>query len=317
MMNEYTNSTTIVSAIGLTEQSRQDLLNLGALGWSESDIAAYFGWDETLLHAECADPNSEISKILLRGRLQKRAEIEVRLMTDAVGGNLTAAKQFSEIMRDRSFQLSKLDIFGGPADEGAFQRIQDYIAKGCPGTLSENEQRYIDLLVMVYSIDGQYGKRKTIRFLTRPPFGFSYQRASDIYAEAVEMFFADRKVSKDALRAKMADQFDTLYALTMASAKTPKDYEIAANILAQKGKIQRLEQDEPIVLPAAQYQKRFRLLSLTPEVIGLTPANRDVMAAQIDSLLEPDSVKRRLRMEAGIEDVDIVEILGNVVQEEN
>ena len=308
---------TTVSGIGLTEAIRENLLHLGALGWPESDIAAFFGWDEALLRDECANPDSEIAKLLARGRLQKRAEIEIRLMQDAVGGNLTAAKQFAEIMRDRSFQLSKLDIFGGPADEGAFERLQEYIASGSPGTLSENEQRYIDLLVLIYSMDGQHGKRKTIRFLTRPPFGFTYNRASDLYAEAVEMFFANRKVSKDALRAKMADQFDTLYALTMAAAKTPKDYEIAANILAQKGKIQRLDQDDPVVLPADQYQKRFRLLSLTPEVIGLTPANRDVLAAQIDSTLEPDSVKRRLRMEAGIEDVDIIEILENVVQEES
>lgn len=316
-MNASSNSMTTVSGIGLTEEIRENLLHLGALGWPESDIAVFFGWDEALLRAECANPDSEIAKLLARGRLQKRAEIEVRLMQDAVGGNLTAAKQFAEIMRDRSFQLSKLDIFGGPADEGAFERLQEYIASGSPGTLSENEQRYIDLLVLIYSMDGQHGKRKTIRFLTRPPFGFTYNRASDLYAEAVEMFFANRKVSKDALRAKMADQFDTLYALTMAAAKTPKDYEIAANILAQKGKIQRLDQDDPVVLPADQYQKRFRLLSLTPEVIGLTPANRDVLAAQIDSTLEPDSVKRRLRMEAGIEDVDIIEILENVVQEES
>lgn len=316
-MNAFSNSMTTVSGIGLTEAIRENLLHLGALGWPESDIAAFFGWDEALLRDECANPDSEIAKLLARGRLQKRAEIEIRLMQDAVGGNLTAAKQFAEIMRDRSFQLSKLDIFGGPADEGAFERLQEYIASGSPGTLSENEQRYIDLLVLIYSMDGQHGKRKTIRFLTRPPFGFTYNRASDLYAEAVEMFFANRKVSKDALRAKMADQFDTLYALTMAAAKTPKDYEIAANILAQKGKIQRLDQDDPVVLPADQYQKRFRLLSLTPEVIGLTPANRDVLAAQIDSTLEPDSVKRRLRMEAGIEDVDIIEILENVVQEES
>lgn len=316
-MSVSSNSTTTVSGIGLTEEIRENLLILGALGWPEADIAAFFGWDEAALHVECENPDSEIARLLNRGRLQKRAEIEIRLMQDAVGGNLTAAKQFAEIMRDRSFQLSKLDIFGGPADEGAFERIQEYIASGSPGTLSENEQRYIDLLVMIYSMDGQYGKRKTIRFLTRPPFGFTYNRASDLYAEAVEMFFANRKVSKDALRAKMADQFDTLYALTMAAAKTPKDYEIAANILAQKGKIQRLDQDDPVVLPPEQYQKRFRLLSLTPEVIGLAPANRDVLAAQIDSTLEPDSVKRRLRMEAGIEDVDIIEILENVVQEES
>lgn len=316
-MNEFSNSTTNVSGIGLTEEIRETLLNLGALGWPEDDIAVYFGWDRAILHNECANPDSEISKILLRGRLQKRAEVEIRLMKEAIGGNLTAAKQYADIVRDKSFQLSKLDIFGGPADEGAFQRIQDYIASGCPGTLSEKEQLYIDLLVMIYSLDGQYGKRYTIRFLTRKPFCLSYQRASDMYAEAVELFFSNRKVSKEALRAKMADQFDTLYSLAMSAAKTPKEYEMAANILAQKAKIQRLDQEDPEVLPPAQYQKRFRLLSLTPEVIGLPPANRDVMAAQIDSILEPGSVKKRLRMEAGIEDVDIVELLENVVQEED
>lgn len=99
-------------------------------------------------------------------------------MNDAIGGNLTAAKQFNDIMRDKSFEVSKLDIFGGPADEEAFERIQNYIAKGCPGTLSGNEQLYIDLLVMIYSLDGQHGKRKTIRFLTQKPFGFSYEKAA-------------------------------------------------------------------------------------------------------------------------------------------
>lgn len=315
-MNTSTISTPTVSKIGLTEENREDLLRLGALGWENADIASYFGWDEHDFLTECSNHDSEIAKLLNRGRLQKRAEIEIRLMNEAVGGNLTAAKQFSEVMRDRSFRISKLDIFGGPADEGAMQRIQEYISNGCSRDLSKDEQLYIDLMIIIYSLDGQHGKRKTIKFLTRPPFGFTYQRASDMYAEAIEMFFADRRVSKDALRAKMADQLDSLYSATIASARTPKDYEIAANILAQKAKLQRLDQEDPVVLPAAQYQKRFRLLSLDPASIGLPPANRDVMAAQIDSMLEPDKVKRRLRMESGIEDVDIIEILENV-QEEN
>ena len=155
------------SEIVLTDDQRETLMSLGALGWSEDDIAVYFGWDKRLLHSLTVDPDSEISVLLLRGRLQNRAKIEIRLMNDAIGGNLTAAKQFSDIMRDKSFEVSKLDIFGGPADEGAFERIQNYIAKGCPGTLSGNEQLYIDLLVMIYSLDGQHGKRKTIRFLCR------------------------------------------------------------------------------------------------------------------------------------------------------
>ena len=70
------------------------------------------------------------------------------------------------------------------------------------------------------------------------------------------------------------------------------------------------------MLPPSQYQKQFRVLSLTPESIGLPPANRDILAAQIDSLGLDSSVRRRLRMEAGIDDVEIIELLEDVVQEE-
>ena len=134
------------SEIVLTDEQRETLMSLGALGWNDDDIAVFFGWDKRLLRSLTADPDSEISVLLLRGRLQNRAKIEIRLMNDAIGGNLTAAKQFNDIMRDKSFEVSKLDIFGGPADEEAFERIQNYIAKGCPGTLSGNEQLYICLL---------------------------------------------------------------------------------------------------------------------------------------------------------------------------
>lgn len=195
------------SEIVLTDEQRETLMSLGALGWNDDDIAVFFGWDKRLLRSLTADPDSEISVLLLRGRLQNRAKIEIRLMNDAIGGNLTAAKQFNDIMRDKSFEVSKLDIFGGPADEEAFERIQNYIAKGCPGTLSGNEQLYIDLLVMIYSLDGQHGKRKTIRFLTQKPFGFSYEKAAGLYAEATEMFFANRKVSKGGFAGEICRTF--------------------------------------------------------------------------------------------------------------
>lgn len=317
MMKESTTSMKTVSAIGLTEEDRANLLKLGALGWSEKDIAVFFGWDKDLFHIEYSNPDSEISLLLLRGRLQERAKVEMKLLADAQGGNLTAVKELSAVMRDNSFQLSKLDLFGGPDDEGVIERIQSYIQGGAKTDLSRNEQIYIDLLVMIYSLDGQFGKRNTIRFLTRKPFGFTYERAANLYAEAIEMFFSSRQVSKEAMRAKLADQLDTLHAAAVSSARSTKDYEIAANILYQKAKVLRLDQQDPEVLPATQYTRQYRLLSLSPESIGLPPANRDVLAAQINALGLTENVTKRLRMEAGIEDVDILEHLSNVVQEES
>lgn len=283
---------------------------LASLGWPDCDI----------FKSEGIRPDSvtdEIRNAIEQGRLRKRADMEIAIARAAATGQPEAVKQYNEIVRDKSFSLSKLDLFGGPETQGSFERIQDYVASGCKGDLSQKEQIYIDLLTMIYSLDGQFGKRKTIRFLTSKPFNFSYEQASNMYAEAVEMFFANRKVSKDAMRAKMADQYDTLYSLAMQNARTTKDFEIAAGILSKKAQVLQLDKDDPEVLPAENYQKQFRVLSLSPEVIGLPRANRDELARQIEGIVAPEAVKKRLRVDAGIDDLDVVKMLDDGLQEES
>ena len=292
------------------DDSLDRIAYLAALGWPDNEIFISEGIDEKSVP-------EEVREAIEHGRLKKRADIEIAVARAAASGTPEAVKQFNEVVRDKSFSLSKLDLFGGPEAEGAFERIQDYIAGGSRGNLSQKEQVYIDLLTMIYSLDGQWGKRRTIKFLTSKPFSFSYEQASNMYAESIEMFFANRKVSKQAMRAKMADQYDTLYALAMQNARTTKDFEIAAGILSSKAKVLRLDQDDPQQLPAENYSKQFRVLSLSPEVIGLPRANRDELARQIDGIVAPEAVKKRLRVDAGIDDLDIVKFMDNVAQEES
>lgn len=292
------------------DDSLDRIAYLAALGWPDNEIFISEGIDEKSVP-------EEVREAIEHGRLKKRADIEIAVARAAASGTPEAVKQFNEVVRDKSFSISKLDLFGGPEDQGAFERIQDYIAGGSRGNLSQKEQVYIDLLTMIYSLDGQWGKRRTIKFLTSKPFSFSYEQASNMYAESIEMFFANRKVSKDAMRAKMADQYDTLYALAMQNARTTKDFEIAAGILSSKAKVLRLDQDDPQQLPAENYSKQFRVLSLSPEVIGLPRANRDELARQIDGIVAPEAVKKRLRVDAGIDDLDIVKFMDNVAQEES
>lgn len=292
------------------DDSLDRIAYLAALGWPDNEIFISEGIDEKSVP-------EEVREAIEHGRLKKRADIEIAVARAAASGTPEAVKQFNEVVRDKSFSISKLDLFGGPEDEGAFERIQDYIAGGSRGNLSQKEQVYIDLLTMIYSLDGQWGKRRTIKFLTSKPFSFSYEQASNMYAESIEMFFANRKVSKEAMRAKMADQYDTLYALAMQNARTTKDFEIAAGILSSKAKVLRLDQDDPQQLPAENYSKQFRVLSLSPEVIGLPRANRDELARQIDGIVAPEAVKKRLRVDAGIDDLDIVKFMDNVTQEES
>lgn len=303
----------------LTPELLDDLSSLAALGWTDAELAGFLDITERQLAAILADPTStddpNIRDAIKRGQLEKRAKIELAVVRGAMGGDSGSIDQFRDIVRDKSFSISKLDLFGGAEKEGAFERIQEYIASGSNGDLSDKERVYIDLLTLVYSLDGQYGKRRTVRFLTSEPFGLPYQRAADIYSEAMELFYCNRKVSKDALRNKMADQFDTLYVAARDAAKTSKDYAVAADILVNKARALQLDRDDPAKLPAEIYQPMFRLLSATPESIGLPAANRDELERQIETVVAPEAVKRRLRTDAGITDLDIVKYLEDAKEE--
>lgn len=303
----------------LTPKLLDDLSSLAALGWTDAELAGFLDITERQLSDILADPtptdNPNIRDAIKRGQLEKRAKIELAVVRGAMDGDASSIEQFRDIVRDKSFSISKLDLFGGAEKEGAFERIQEYIASGSKGDLSDKERVYIDLLTLVYSLDGQYGKRRTVRFLTSEPFGLPYQRAADIYSEAMELFYCNRKVSKDALRNKMADQFDTLYVAARDAAKTSKDYAVAADILANKARALQLDRDDPAKLPAEVYQPMFRLLSATPESIGLPAANRDELERQIETVVAPEAVKRRLRTDAGIVDLDIVKYLEDAKEE--
>ena len=323
----------------LTTELLDDLSSLAAIGWTDAELAGFLDITERQLAIILAEPVTEphnvvtepvevtdastssaterqkIRDAIKRGQLEKRAKIELAVVRGAMGGDADSIEQFRDIVRDKSFTISKLDLFGGAEKEGAFEKIQEYIASGSKGNLSDKEQIYIDLLTLIYSLDGQYGKRRTIKFLTSAPFCIPYQRAADIYSEAVELFYCNRKVSKEAMRNKMADQFDTLYVAARDAAKTSKDYAVAADILANKARALQLDKDDPAKLPAEIYQPMFRLLSATPESIGLPAANRDELERQIDTVVAPESVKRRLKTDAGIVDLDIVKYLEDAKEE--
>ena len=232
--------------------------------------------------------------------------------------DLKGFKMLSELMKSKSFQEIKLDLFGAAEDESVFQSIEAYYLDGKPGDLPEKEQVYLDLLRICDSLDHQYGKRRTIRILVSKPYSLSYNNANTIYAHALEMFHSDRNYTRDAMRNHIADQLDSLYHATVSSASTPKDYAMAAEILEKKYKLLGLDQPDPEVFETQEYIKPVRLLSLTPEAVGLPAADRDQLAAQIDSLESVSAAdKERLRMEAGVERMDLPKLMENVAQEEN
>jgi len=244
--------------------------------------------------------------------------MESRLLSDAKSGNSTAIKQFSDLVRERSFKLTKLDLFGGSEDSIIYEHVQELIEKGVSEHFSNDEQLYIQALQMVYSLSVRFGDRKTVKLLTKPPFSVNYARAKDMLCEAVELFNAGRRTSKEAMRYHIAESYDTLYHAILATAKTPQELAMAAAILDKKAKLLQLDKPEIEAVDPKMYQRPYKLSSIDPGSIGLPAANRDVIAEQIDSLSDvPDSEKDILRMEAGVRDFDIVKLLNHAVEKED
>lgn len=309
----YTDS---AGRLNINAETLRMLEAFGALYWSTDDMADWFGvTDLAWWQGETGNRMSTISRTIRKGELEKRATVELKILQGAMAGNEDDVATYRSMMRDKSFALSKLDLFGGADDESLWQRIQDYIAKGSPGTLTAREQNYLDLLNLIFSLDGRFGKRKVIRFLIGEPFGFSHAQASNLYAEAVELYHCNRKISREALRDKTADMFDTLYHAAVAAAKTAADYMAAAEILTRKAKVLRLDQEEAQRLDPALYDMRPVIVSLNPEDIGLPKADRPQLAAIIKKLPGSASDHERMEMEAGIRDMDVEKMLEYESQE--
>lgn len=302
--------------LNITAETLRMLEAFGALYWSTDDMADWFGiTDLAWWQGEVGNRMSVVCRAIRKGELEKRALVELKILQGAMAGNEDDVATYRTMMRDKSFALSKLDLFGGTDDESLWQRIQDYIAKGSPGTLSAREQNYLDLLNLVFSLDGRFGKRKVIQFLIKEPFGFSHAQAANLYAESVELYHCNRKVSREALRDKTADMFDTLYHAAVAAAKTAADYMAAAEILTRKAKVLRLDQEEVPKLDPAVYWRQPVILSLDAASIGMQRADRNQLAKIVDKFGLPSGEKDRLLVEIGYKDMEVEKYLEHESQE--
>ena len=190
------------------------------------------------------------------------------------------------------------------------------MAEGRTNDLSNNEKLFLDLLSIINFIDRQVGKRAAIKFLTQQ-LGYSYDRAVDYYNQADALFYSNRNTTKEALRNKYAELLEDLAHAAKNVATTPKDYEAVSEIIAKAAKIRKLDEPEIQRLPPQMYMRPLRVFSLTTDVIGLPPVNRQEINDQIQRLNIPEATKSRLRRESLIEDVDIIEILNYGKQSEN
>ena len=300
----------------LSAQQLEELEKLAALNFSPEEMAVYFGVDADAFLREASDPDSPISFHIRRGRILSEAQMQMGLLEDAKKGNTEAINTINKIKRDRSFQASKIDVFGAFENKEHLENIRRYLLDGDFNTLSSDERLYLDTLLMIVNFSRLSGRRNTVKLLTKEPFNCTYAKASDMYDEAINLFYADRGLTKKALRNKYAELLDDLVLQGQKNASTVKDLEVLASITMKAATLRELDKEDVPVLDAEVYKKDIRLFSLDASVVG-QKINRLELARMIDGLSLPETDKARLRRDARLSDAEILfnEVLSDAKKE--
>lgn len=190
-----------------------------------------------------------------------------------------------------------------------YLKLQDYIQSGSSSELSDEEQRYLDILYLLNGLRRKYGKENAIAFIQRPPYSISYRRSRQMYDEAINLFYLDDGIEKQASRNMLYEQLLAAAAVVKMTAKGSKDMEVLGDLIMKAYKVKGLDEVEPPKVPEELYNKPYKIYSLNPEMISLPKVSRNELAERIDNMEIPEREKRRVRQEAGVEDVHFMDIL--------
>ena len=189
-----------------------------------------------------------------------------------------------------------------------FDRLQDYLASGCTMELTDDEMDYYNALYALIGIQ-RNGKDNAISFLMHDPFQVKRAKAREMYNEAINLFFADDSVENNAHRNMMYDNLQKAAQVVLMNAHSSKDMEVYGNLMVQADKIKQLDKPDPQKRKEVN-EKPIKIYMLDTQAVGIPQVNRQLLAEQIDSIPDiPEREKVRLKRDAQVIDVDIIEML--------
>lgn len=168
------------------------------------------------------------------------------------------------------------------------------------------------IIMALYALIGiqrKYGKDNAISFLMHDPFQVKRAKAREMYNEAINLFFADDSVENNAHRNMMYDNLQKAAQVVLMNAHSSKDMEVYGNLMVQAAKIKQLDKPDPQKRKEVN-EKPIKIYMLDTQAVGIPQVNRQLLAEQIDSIPDiPEREKVRLKRDAQVIDVDIIEML--------
>lgn len=310
---------TLENSVSLSDVQYEELEKLSAMGYSNGDMALYFNVPASDFTLAAEHPEHPVNYHIRRGILVHQAAEQMAIMDSAESGNVQAVGVLSKVRYRRDFNIARRDIlYQCEIDDNLLHRLESYIESGSISDLKPDEALYIEILTMMNNMRRKYGRASTIKFFCREPFKFSYSIARDMYEHAINLFYADSKIEKKALRNLKAQQLEDAADMVLAVAREPADFETYGKLIKLSAEMKQLNiPDAPEVSPGT-FDKPYKVYTLDPTFIGIDKPNRNQLAKQIDSIVgASEAEKQRVKFEAGIEDVIPFEDMLDEYEEEN
>lgn len=199
-------------------------------------------------------------------------------------------------------------------NESVFDKLQDYAQEGFKGELSEYEQEYYQALYTQLGVYRKYGRSAAIHFLMRQPFNCSRKTATRMLDESVNLFYAQDNVKRSAWRNLMFEEMrNAALSILKTDGITPDDMETYRRMMESAYKFKQLDQPDTEENDNENRLQRFPIFELSGKRLGLPNIDRNEVASLIDGLNVSEDDKERLKRDAGVNPVNINEVLENTM----
>lgn len=186
-----------------------------------------------------------------------------------------------------------------PIDHIAFETLQQWVENGRVDTLPPEMVTYLEQLEVARGLHMRWqSKSSVIKTLMAPPYSLSNYIAQQRYTDAINFFYADTHIKKEAYKNLYAERMESIIKAALEASKTTKDLETVFNMIDKLADLRQVNVPDKEELPEILFQKVVRVYTTNATKLGLPRANKHELGKFIDDLDITEVQKVGLKQDA-------------------
>ncbi|WP_196890381.1 hypothetical protein [Aureivirga marina] len=184
-----------------------------------------------------------------------------------------------------------------------YEILTEWVANGKNDVLDEEMTLYLEQIDLVRDLYYKWKvKKQIVKILLQKYPDLSKAAAETRYHDSMNFFYSDRQTKKEAYRAMLAEKIETLANLAATTARDEKGIITAGKLLKMAYEVSGAGEKEPEKLPEHLLIPKTPIYTINADHIeDLERVDRNMLAAQIDSMDITEKQKDKLKSEAQVE----------------